>query len=153
METIQEQINRNKELMGLIVEQSTTCYDEGHHMACTDSVCSPGHSEFNSVNPFCEAGYGSYWQEEGPEWENAAKLWTNWSGVHSDTTSYPLAQNFVDTMSTLGCGGKQKRWEILRAKESNLMPGGKGPEPGNPMWQSKVMSKDIWFINEFNTNC
>ena len=43
--------------------------------------------------------------------------------------------------------------EILRAKESNLMPGGKGPEPGNPMWQSKVMSKDIWFINEFNTNC
>ena len=141
-----------RESIKQLMTESTNCYDEDHHMACTDSVCSPSHQDYNSINPFCEAGYGSYWQEEGPAWEKAAQDWINWAGVQCDESSYPIPSNFKSSIDALGCGGKQKRKIILDAKLFNYQSGGL-PVPGNPRWQSLLLAKTTYLFCVVNRDC
>ena len=102
----------------------------------------------------------------GPNWQQYFDVW---GGSGQPPITSPL---FLDNMSQLGCDGRNRRLNILYNKlygtdptastQPANAPGGllNTPSPGggvygsNPAWQSKLMAKIMWIMNN-NTppNC
>jgi len=101
------------------------------------------------TNPFTNPPPGA---GTGPNWATAAAAWDTWASGGSAPTP---PQAFLNRMSTMGCPGKQNRFNVLMNKWSTLFAPAQGQiiAPNNPKWQSQLASKILWLSDDLQNNC
>tara|TARA_R110001592_G_scaffold9961_2_gene52137 strand:+ start:1704 stop:2099 length:396 start_codon:yes stop_codon:yes gene_type:complete len=105
------------------------------------------------INPFTNPPPGA---GTGPNWAAAAAAWDDWANNQGNAAFAPQPpQAFLNRMSTMGCPGKQNRFNVLMNKWSTLFAPAQGQiiAPNNPKWQSQLASKILWLSDDLQNNC
>ena len=73
----------------------------------------------SGMNPFSNPPPGA---GTGPNWGIAAAAWDNYfNNLGNPSSAPPPPQAFLNRMSTMGCNGKQSRFDILMNKWAALI--------------------------------